>query len=260
MSNHPFFIGFYALSAHSDESPLGTLYFIRHGQAGTRAHYDLLSELGQQQATLLGQHFAREATALDAVVTGSLQRQQQTAQLTLQQMNSSLTPQLDAHWNEFSLANVYQGMLPLLLRDEAVFAADYAAMQETLHDDAHAVRGAVGRCDRAIIEAWMNERFAEYEGETWATFRARVQSALPALLAAAATRTIAVFTSATPIAICVSTVLGLTNDKTLGQTLGLMAMVQNSSITTMRVREAEAWLFNFNTLPHLPDATMHTFR
>ena len=216
----------------------------------------MLSELGQQQAVLLGQHCAQQALRFDAVYTGSLQRQQHTAQLTLAQMNSSVVPQIDVNWNEFSLAAVYQNMLPLLLRDDAAFAVDYAAMQDTLRDDAHAVRGAVGRCDRAIIEAWMNARFAEYQGESWTTFRARAQNALPALIAAAATQTVAVFTSATPIAICVSAVLDLSNDKTLG----LMAMLQNSSITTLRVRAAEAWLFGFNATPHLPDATLRTFR
>ncbi len=151
-------------------------------------------------------------------------------------------------------------MLPLLLRDDATFAADYATMQATLRVEPHAVRGAVGRCDRAVIEAWMNARFDDYQGEThietWRTFRARVQGALPALIETATEQTVAVFTSATPIALTVSSVLNLNNDKTLG----LMAMLQNSSVTTLRVREGEAWLFAFNATPHLPDAAMRTFR
>jgi broad specificity phosphatase PhoE len=172
-------------------------------------------------------------------------------------MHNTVSPQIDTRWNEFSLADVYQGMLPLLLRDDARFATDYAEMQNTLRNDPHAVRGAVGRCDRAVIEAWMSERFAaEYQGETWAVFRARIQNALQALLASAETQSIAVFTSATPIAISVSTVLGLENAKTLG----LMAMMQNASVTTLRVRESEAWLFNFNAQPHLPLPAMRTFR
>jgi broad specificity phosphatase PhoE len=235
---------------------LGTIYLVRHGQAGTREHYDVLSELGRQQAVLLGRYWQREAVMFDTVYSGALSRQQQTAQLALQQMAQPVVPQPDAQWNEFSLAHVYQGMLPLLLRDDAAFAADYAAMQEALRVDAHAVRGAVGRCDRAIIEAWMNERFDEYEGETWATFRARVQNALPALFAAAEQQTLAVFTSATPIAITVSEVLGVSNAKTLG----LMAMVQNSSVTTLRVRDGETWLAGFNALAHLPEPNMRTFR
>jgi broad specificity phosphatase PhoE len=256
VSNHPFFIGVCVFARKHRAFHLGTIYLIRHGQAGTREHYDVLSALGERQAVLLGQHLQREAVTFATVYTGALRRQQQTAQLALQQMAQSVASQCDAQWNEFSLANVYRGMLPLLLRDDAAFAADYAAMQETLRADAHAVRGAVGRCDRAIIEAWMNERFAEYAGETWATFRARVQNALPAMLAAAEQQTIAVFTSATPIAIAVSEVLGVSNAKTLS----LMAMVQNSSVTTLRVRDGETWLASFNALAHLPEPGMRTFR
>jgi broad specificity phosphatase PhoE len=228
---------------------LSTLYFIRHGQAGSRNAYDQLSALGQQQATLLGQYFAQQGLRFDQVITGALQRQQHTARITLQQLRDDSAPQVDVRWNEFSLSEVYQGMLPLLLRDDATFAADYATMQETLRVEPHAVRGAVGRCDRAVIEAWINARFAEYQGESWTAFRARVQSALPALIEkmieTGSEQTVAVFTSATPIALTVSS---------------LMAMVQNSSVTTLRVRAGEAWLFGFNATPHLPDAAMRTLR
>jgi broad specificity phosphatase PhoE len=232
------------------------IYLIRHGQAGARDAYDQLSPLGQQQAILLGTYFAQQDVRFDQVIAGSLQRQRRTAQLVLQHMNDERTPQLDERWNEFSLSEVYRGLLPLLLRDDEKFATDYAAMQATLRVEPHAVRGAVGRCDRAVIEAWMKARFEEYEGETWATFRTRVQGAMPMLIESAAEQTVAVFTSATPIALAVSSVLNLSNDKTLG----LMAMVQNSSVTMLRVREGEAWLFGFNATPHLPEATMRTFR
>ncbi|NOT60154.1 MAG: histidine phosphatase family protein [Acidobacteria bacterium] len=239
---------------------MSTIHLIRHGQAGARDAYDQLSALGQQQAVLLGAYFAQQGLCFDQVVTGALQRQQHTAQLVLQQMKHDRTPQLDVRWNEFSLSEVYQGTLPLLLRADEKFAADYAMMQATLRVEPHAVRGAVGRCDRAVIEAWMNARFSEYNGESWTTFRARVQGALPPLIEKTieqtSEQTIAVFTSATPIALAVSSVLNLSNDKTLG----LMAMVQNSSVTTLRVREGEAWLFSFNATPHLPDAGLRTFR
>jgi broad specificity phosphatase PhoE len=239
---------------------LSIIYLIRHGQAGARHAYDQLSPLGQQQAILLGQYFAQQDLRFDQVITGALQRQQHTAQLALgqttQQMTHDITPQLDTRWNEFSLSEVYQGMLPLLLRDDETFVTDYAMMQETLRVEPHAVRGAVGRCDRAVIEAWMNARFDEYAGESWMTFRACVQGALPALIETAAEQTVAVFTSATPIALTVSSVLNLSNDKTLG----LMAMLQNNSVTTLRVREGKAWLFGFNATPHLPDAALRTFR
>ncbi len=79
---------------------MSTIYFIRHGQAGSRDAYDQLSALGQQQAILLGEYFAQQGLRFDQVVTGTLQRQQHTAQLVLQQMalpqmKQTPAPQLD---------------------------------------------------------------------------------------------------------------------------------------------------------------------
>jgi hypothetical protein len=46
----------------------------------------------------------------------------------------------------------------------------------------------------------MDHRYPEYEGESWLTFRRCVESSLPGLLERKE-RQIAIFTSATPIAI-----------------------------------------------------------
>ena len=47
---------------------MATIYLIRHGQASFgKANYDELSDLGQQQATRLGQALAQRMPAFDAV-------------------------------------------------------------------------------------------------------------------------------------------------------------------------------------------------
>jgi broad specificity phosphatase PhoE len=55
------------------------LTLIRHGQAGSRLAYDDLSEIGQEQARVLGQWFAAHSVRFDAIVTGGLNRQRMTA-------------------------------------------------------------------------------------------------------------------------------------------------------------------------------------
>src|SRR6202161_1478621 len=57
------------------------IYVVRHGQAafGTE-HYDRLTEIGFTQARLLGGYFARRQIRFDAVFTGTLRRQTETAQ------------------------------------------------------------------------------------------------------------------------------------------------------------------------------------
>ena len=60
---------------------MGNIYLVRHGQAafGTE-HYDRLTDLGVAQARLLGAYFARRQIRFDAVFTGTLRRQAETAQ------------------------------------------------------------------------------------------------------------------------------------------------------------------------------------
>jgi broad specificity phosphatase PhoE len=58
---------------------MGTLYLVRHGQASFGADdYDQLSELGQRQSRRLGAYFQERRLTFEAVITGSLKRQQQT--------------------------------------------------------------------------------------------------------------------------------------------------------------------------------------
>ena len=61
-----------------------TIYLIRHGQASFGAKsYDQLSPNGELQAKLLGQYFNRILKEEPYVVTGSMQRHQQTAHLAV---------------------------------------------------------------------------------------------------------------------------------------------------------------------------------
>lgn len=239
---------------------MATLYLIRHGQAGSRDNYDVLSTLGKQQARLLGAHLAEQQIAWRAMYAGELFRQQQTARLvceTIRERYLSL-PELvtDERWNEFSLADVYRGMAPRLLLDDDDFARDYEEMQQLLIADPHATRGAAGRCDRAVIEAWMEDRYPSYEGESWESFRQRVQSSLEDLKTYDKEENVAVFTSATPIAIWVGAALELSP----ARILRLMAVLYNASITTIKLWQEEPVLLNFNTTPHLLDVSVRTFR
>ena len=74
---------------------------MRHGQANStatnEADYDRLSDLGHQQAAWLGDHLRAHEAPFDLVLTGTLRRQQQTAQAM---GNMGADPQIDARLNE----------------------------------------------------------------------------------------------------------------------------------------------------------------
>ncbi len=60
------------------------IVLVRHGQANSaatdEAGYDQLSDLGRQQAVWLGDHLRGHGERFDRVITGTLKRQQETAQ------------------------------------------------------------------------------------------------------------------------------------------------------------------------------------
>src|SRR5262249_41653026 len=148
------------------------IYLIRHAQAGTRENYDVLSDLGRNQAQLLGRHFVREGIELGAVYSGSMERQRLTAEIASQTIADAgfEAPKLttDERWNEFSLISVYRAIARRLREDDAQFARDLEEMQEAIRRDPHSTGGATGRCDATVIRAWMENRYSEYEGESWA--------------------------------------------------------------------------------------------
>lgn len=236
------------------------IYLIRHGQAGSRDNYDVLSDLGKLQAKKLGEYLAERKIRLDAIKMGNLNRQQQTASIVSKYLAQANHPPIeittDERWNEFSLVSIYQALASRLMAANDGFANDYAEMQQTLLADPHATRGAAGRCDRAIIRAWMEMDHPDAECESWADFRARVQSSLADLIERKRNEQIAIFTSATPIAIWVGMALSLSNENILQ----LMAVLYNSSVTMLKIRPEELLLLNFNTTPHLDSPQLQTFR
>src|SRR5258708_28715277 len=65
--------------------PMGTLFLVRHGQASAfEDNYDRLSSLGERQARLLGELWARRGVKLDRVFTGPRVRQQRTAEIAIE--------------------------------------------------------------------------------------------------------------------------------------------------------------------------------
>ena len=236
------------------------IYFVRHAQAGSRENYDLLSELGEHQARLLGEHLSAQGVRLDAVYAGAMRRQRETAEIACQAMAraglGSAEVVTDDRWNEFSLISVYRAIAKRMMKEDPVFALDITEMQQAIARDPHTTGGAVGRCDQAVIRAWIENRYPDYEGESWVGFRDRIQSCSTELSANHHhANAIAIFTSATPIAIVAGSALGLSDEKLLR----ILGVIYNTSVSVLKPRNGEMRLFTFNATPHL-DQSNRTFR
>ncbi|HWP44643.1 MAG TPA: histidine phosphatase family protein, partial [Blastocatellia bacterium] len=98
-------------------------------------------------------------------------------------------------------------------------------------------------------------RYPDCGVETWEEFRNRIQTCFSSVSAEIGDRPVAIFTSATPIALLASASLGLDEEKMLS----ILGVIYNASMTSVRVKAGGARLFTFNETPHLP-WRLRTFR
>jgi broad specificity phosphatase PhoE len=238
---------------------LSSLYLIRHGQAGPRRRYDALSDLGKRQAGLLGEYLAGQKIPFKAFISGCLQRQQQTAQEVWRAYRQAglAVPEIlpQPCWNEFDMTGVFEEFAPMLSEVDLQFRQDYHELLRKLEDESSPVHHVWTECDSQIMRAWIEGRFPS-RTESWAAFNQRVLACRGSLSAYEPGDTVAVFTSASPIAIWVAAALGAGN----GKVMRLAGVLYNSAITTLRLRAGDLTLFSFNGVPHLTGAELRTFR
>lgn len=238
---------------------MSSLYLMRHGQAGLRHRYDTLSDLGRAQARRLGDYLASQNIRFNALYSGALSRQQETASEVAGafQRAGLAVPEIriDRNWNEFDLDMVYKAIAPRLSAEDPEFQTEHEKLLRQLDDENSPVHRAWTQCDTLVVRAWVEGRF-DVPGESWEAFRERVCRALETLKRFPSGDTIAVFSSATPIAVWIGMALGLN----ARHTLRLAGVTYNAALTTMRVRDDDLALFTFNGTPHLPEPHLKTFR
>lgn len=221
------------------------IHLIRHGQAGLRSHYDTLSETGALQARALGEALA--GVRFTRVIAGGLRRQQETARAA-----GFASFDVDAGWSEFDLDAVYREVAPQIASVDAEFRAEYEGLLKQVADDAHPVHRKWTRGDVTVVRAWVDGRVPVTGTESFVEFRERILGAFSRL--AGEEGNVAVFTSATPIALTLAHLLGVGP----GQAMRLAGAILNASYSVVRPGR-EASLFGFNHAAHLPP-DLQTFR
>jgi len=245
---------------------LSTVYLVRHGQAGTRDAYDSLSELGERQARLLGEHFISQGIRFASAYAGALTRQQQTAaQISAAYANTGVSfpsVTVDPGWDEFDLGRVYREIAPLLAAEDPEFLHQYDEMRQQVRVSQGAHGARIHRrwmpCDTKVVEAWLAGRYP-YGGETWDQFRERVAACRLKIEPQEndeRQENILVVTSATPLAIWA----GLSLEISDARVMRLAGAVYNASYTILRLRKQQLRLFTFNAVPHLSAPGLCTHR
>jgi broad specificity phosphatase PhoE len=238
---------------------LSSLYLIRHGQAGLRHNYDTLSDLGRQQARLLGEYLAHQNVRFSAAYSGALNRQQETAREVLGALARAgvETPdiEIDTRWNEFDLDVVYESIAPRLSADDPAFRTEHDKLLAMLAEKDSPAHRSWTMCDTMVVRAWVEGQY-EVTGESWKDFTARVNGWMEMLSHFRSGETVAIFSSATPIAVWIGLALGL-NGK---HVMRLAGVTYNAALTTLRAHNGELALYTFNGTPHLNEPHLRTFR
>jgi broad specificity phosphatase PhoE len=242
---------------------LSNVYFIRHGQAGTRDAYDSLSELGGRQARLLGEYLVSQRIEFAAAFAGGLLRQQQTAAgVSAAYAEAGLAfPELtiDAGWDEFDFHGIYKELAPLMCEDDEEFRREYeevnAELRANAGDHAADVHRVWRASDTKVMDAWVEGRYA-HSGETWEQFVARVAACRPEATDARPRENVAVFTSAVPTAVWTARALEASGE----HIPRLAAVLLNTAYTVLKLRADEMLLLTFNAVPHLHAPELRTRR
>jgi len=230
---------------------MGAIYVVRHGQAafGTD-HYDRLTEIGFTQARLLGAYFARRNILFDAVFTGTLRRQGETAQgifeghpgLGSRPLQETF-PALDEYKPE-AVIMAFTGNFPApapaaARRDPAVVRDHFRLLRDALL-------------------AWAEDRTQPQGMPAWQAFQDGAVVALVEARRRFPDGNVLIVSSGGPIAAIVAAALNAPP----AAAVELNLRIRNSSLTEFASTLRRHHLVSFNGLPHLdtnPDSTLTTY-
>jgi len=230
---------------------MSTLLLVRHGQASFGAeNYDVLSPLGIKQSRLLGGWLARTATHVDAIWTGPLQRQIDTARYLVDAAADEglqlSEPKILDDFRELPVSQLFKQVLPQLEKHK--HPADRQLQSADGIDRVSTTEGAFSSTLELVLDAWANGRVDGGDIESFVNFETRIRRALEHVTDwAAPSQCVAVVTSAGPLSMAMRLALNL--DSASMVRLGIATA--NSGVTELRFRDQRLNLFAFNSVSHL---------
>ena len=217
---------------------MSEVYFVRHGQASfSSENYDQLSELGHQQAQLLGEHFATQRMAFDRVIVGGMKRHQQTLdniKQGLKAKNAQLLPKAKVYskWNEFDfkqLIKAFMQQFPVHQLNGQAKPTDYFKLL------------------KLSLESWAAGELSHNMPEQWHEFEQRIIDMLNELKNVNTKKRVLVVSSGGTIAMALSIIL-----QAPAQTMvRLNFQTRNTALSSCYFNASGFQLSQFNALPHL---------
>ncbi|WP_296243809.1 MULTISPECIES: histidine phosphatase family protein [unclassified Psychrobacter] len=239
-----------------------TILLARHGQASFgQENYDQLSELGSIQAQMLGQHYATTQRRIDAIFTGSLVRQQDSARHFWKSYQSSVGTDSDkASVTAINLNDPDSYVLPqfdefnhkdVLIKSNPAFGSRVGIAAEIAKAEVPVVRLAE-LFDTAMQRWHAGENDSDYI-ESWLQFNERAKQALEQVrlqiskLQLGRESTVLVFTSGGIIAAITAQLLQQGSSTAYQINKSLV----NTGVTSLTLKNERSRLLSLNEYSHL---------
>lgn len=221
---------------------MASVYLIRHGQAEfNKLNYDQLSELGHQQAKLVGSALQLKGLHANKVFYGAMRRHNETLAGSQKNWHSYGECIENANFNEFDSDEIIAKAFPHF-KNKAVLGV-WLATQENR-------KRAFQTLFSQAIERWIKGKNDDDYFENWSAFKQRVITGLRFAIEKAEGNDVAIFTSGGPISVIVQHCLDLSDEKTFE----LNWTIVNASISTLlysRKNPKKISLASFNEQQHL---------
>lgn len=223
-----------------------TIYLIRHGQASAGSdNYDVLSPTGRTQAAVLGDYLKNTGISFDAVYSGTMNRQIDTATIATGIELDSL--QQRAQFDEYDHKAIFERYLPRLAKIDRDVEAAATQPPNSLMSASVFTR---------LMGAWADDNDHTPEPtdnnlkpfESWNAFSSRILNGINEITTAHESKSkVAIFTSGGVISTVFHTMFQTTPQTTFEMNWG----INNASLSSMRYREGKLNLREYNNISHL---------
>lgn len=226
---------------------MSELILVRHGQASFGADsYDKLSPTGVRQVEILAEHWSGLNERFDALYSGELLRQQETAELirpVVSDAGVKINVNIHAGLNEYNGEPLFR----IYLRNHAAKEGFELAPGQPIRDR-KLFQLVLEAASRHWIEGTLEAGSDDGDFEPWRDFQARVHATLDDIMARhRGGSRVVISTSGGVIATALQRALQMPDN----QAIATNWMVNNSSVTRLVYGRGKISLGSFNTLSHL---------
>lgn len=239
---------------------MSVLTIVRHGQASFFGDdYDRLSAVGEEQCRHLGKFWARQELVIDEIFTGPRLRQQDSAELTGRAYRQAgldwPEPTVLDDLDEYDLDGLVNRFAARLAERDSNFNG---LMENHLQSQGEHERvRSFQRMFEVLLSHWQAAKVPDDDLESWPAFRQRVQRVIRRIQERSGRgKRVVVFTSGGVIGCLVQQALGVSD----AMALELNWRIRNSSLTEFMFTLDRFTLDSFNSIPHLNDPSLWTYR